>query len=487
MRSSMRSLQALPPKQVLAMALMEKARRNRLRALQENASALTTRPEFRDVTSLVLNRKHVLSDLLFRRARYKVFWGGRGSAKSWGVAEALIRLTASLPLRVLCTREIQNSIKESSHKILKDTIERLGLQSWFTVTAESIKSRAGGEFVFRGLHGNIDSIRSMEGIDICWVEEAQSVSAVSWRGLTPTIRKDYVPWSHETPDAFVGSEIWVTYNLVDEKDATHHRFVKEDGTAKRQNSIVHKVNYDSNPYFGGTLREEMEDDKANDYDLYEHIWLGMPLKKSNAIIFNGKYRVEAFSDELEKEADRLFYGADFGFANDPSTLTRSFILEKLGRRTLYVTHAVYGYHVDLDDMPAFYDKVPGSRDWPIHADAARPETISHLRRRQFNISAAEKWDGSVKDGITHLRGFDEIVIHERCKSQVAAEPGLAEEAYLYRYKTDPKQVDEKGQPLVLPIIVDKFNHGWDAIRYSLDGYIMRSGEIGMWERLGRAA
>jgi phage terminase large subunit len=129
-------------------------------------------------------------------------------------------------------------------------------------------------------------------------------------------------------------------------------------------------------------------------------------------------------------------------------------------------------------MPEFYDSVPGARDWPIGADCARPETISHLRRKGFNISGAEKWDGSVKDGITHLRGFDEIVIHSRCVE-------TANEARLYRYKTDPKTVDEHGNPKVLPIVIDKHNHCWDGIRYGLDGYIQRSGALGVWDRLGR--
>lgn len=412
----------------------------------------------------MLNKRHVLSDLVEKKSRYKIYWGGRGSAKSWGIAEALIRLTASLPLRVLCTREFQNSIRDSSHKILKDTIERLGMQSWFTVTNESIRSRSGAEFIFKGMHLNDQGIRSTEGIDICWVEEAQTVTAASWRSLTPTIRKP-------------GSEIWVSFNLIDENDATYQRFVVKP----RSDSIVHKINYDSNPFFAGTeLEREMLDDKENDYDLYEHIWLGMPLKKSNAIIFNGKYRVEAFPDDLWKKADRLFFGADFGFANDPNTLTRSFILEEGDRRKLYIEYAIFGYRVDLDDMPAFYDRVPGSRDWPIKADAARPETISHMGRRGFMVSAAEKWQGCVEDGIAHLRGFDEIVIHSRNVE-------MAQEAYLYRYKVDKNQVDEKGQPLVLPIVVDKNNHGWDATRYSLDGYIMRSGAIGMWQRLGKAS
>lgn len=470
------SLQGLPPRQALALALMEKARRVKQRRDRQQAIDLASRsdvpPEFADVPSLVLNLGHPLSDLLHRRATYKVYWGGRGSAKSWGIAEALVRIAASRKVRILCTREFQTSIRDSSHKLLKDTIERLGLQGWFHVTADSITSRSGAEFIFKGLHLNEQGIKSTEGIDITWVEEAQTVSAYSWRTLPATVLRND------------DCEIWVSYNMISEQDATHRRFVNEDGTARRRNSIVHKLNYDSNPYFGGKLREEMEEDRENDYDLYEHIWLGMPMKKSNAIVFNGKVRVEAFPDELERQADRLYYGADFGFAADPSTLVRMFIIPNPARPaskgTLYVTHAAFGWHVDLDDMPAFYDRVPGCRLWPIKADAARPETISHMNRRQFAMSAAEKWDGCVEDGITHLRGFDEIVIHARCVA-------MANEAYMYRYKTDPKAVDERGQPLVLPIVLDKFNHGWDGVRYSLDGYIQRSGQQGMWERLGRAA
>lgn len=411
---------------------------------------------------MVLNKDHVLSDLYYKKARYKVYWGGRGSAKSWAIAEALVRKAAAAPLRILCTREFQSSIKDSSHKLLKDTITRLGLDPWFTVTADTIRSRVGAEFIFKGLRGNEQGIKSTEGIDIVWVEEAQTVTAGSWRTLTPTIRK-------------AGSEIWVSYNLIDEGDATHQRFVLNP----RTNSIVHKINYDSNPYFGGELRAEMEDDKANDFHLYEHIWLGMPLRISNSVILSGKYVVEAFDDELWRKADRLLYGADFGFAQDPSTLLRMFVLSnpERSKSTLYISHEAYGVGVELDEMPQLYDTVPGSRDWPIKADCSRPETISHLRGKGFNISGADKWPGSVKDGIAHLRGFDKIVIHTRCTK-------TAEEARLYRYKVDRVQVDEHGQPLVLPIVVDKHNHCWDGCRYGLDGYIQRSGALGVWNRLG---
>lgn len=420
-------------------------------------------PVARATTSLVLDKSHVFSDLYYKHAPYKIYWGGRGAAKSWAIAEALIRLASTSNLRILCVREYQVSIADSSHKILADTIVRLGLTGWFEVGKKVITSRSGAEFIFKGLHANENGIRSTEGVDICWVEEGHSVSEASWRALIPTIRK-------------AGSEIWVSFNMDDENDATYRRFVAQP----RTDSIVHKVNYDSNPFFTEKSRKDMEDDKTNDFHLYEHVWLGMPKKISKAIILSEKYVVRDFDDDLWRKADRLRYGADFGFSQDPSTLLRSFILEEDGKRRLYVSHEAYGVGIELDDMPAFYDQVPGSRDWPIKADGARPETISYIRRQGFNISAADKWDGSVKDGIAHLRAYHEIVIHPRC-------PKTAAEAFNYRYKVDPKIVDAQGQPQVLPIVVDKHNHCWDAERYALDGEIQRGGTLAQWAKLGQVA
>lgn len=405
----------------------------------------------------MLNKDHPLSDLYYKKASYKVYWGGRGSAKSWGFAEALIRKASSAPLRILCCREHQNSIKDSSHKLLKDTIERLGLQGWFTVTKESITSKAGAEFLFKGLYNNEEGIKSTEGIDICWVEEAQTVTAGSWRTLLPTIRDD-------------DSEIWVSYNLISEDDATHKMFVING----RSNSIVHKINYDSNPYFSGKLRRDMEDDKALDYHLYEHIWLGMPLKASNAMVLNGKYVVEAFDDQLWHQADRRRIGMDFGFSQDPQAVISFFELDNC----LYIEREAYGIGMELDDTKAIVEAdVPEAADWPIKADCARPETISYLRRNAgWAISGADKWEGCVKDGVTHLRRYRKIIIHPRCVN-------TAREARLWSYKVDKKQVDERGQPMVLPVLVDKHNHTWDAIRYGLDGEIQRSGTLAQWERL----
>lgn len=467
MSLSTASLSALPPRQVLALALMEKARRRKVAEEREKLRQMhrrsvdgtvlqRRRPSFADVPSLVLDKSHPLGVLLHAKAPYKIIWGGRGSAKSWGVAEALIRLASVKSLRVLCTRQFQTSIRDSSHKLLSDTIERLGMQSWFTVTKDSITSRAGAEFIFKGLYNNEHGLRSLEGVDICWVEEAQTVSSASWRSLIPTIRKD-------------DAEIWVTFNLINEEDATYQRFVVNPPT----DAIVVKVNYDSNPFFSGRQRRDMEDDKRNDYHLYEHIWLGMPLKISNAIIYSGKYTVRAFQDDLWEKAERLYFGMDFGFAQDPCALIRFFVLNE----KLYIEYEAYGTGVENDELEEFCDSVPGSRDWPIKADSARPETISHLRRRGFNIQAAEKWEGCVKDGIAHIRGYKQIIIHPRCVN-------VAREARLYRYKVDKTQVDDHGNPQVLPIVVAKDDHTWDGIRYGHDGLIIRSGELGVWTRLG---
>lgn len=475
----MSSLRALPPKQALLLALMEKAKLEKKRKEREAALALhrasiaadqESTPVFANVPSLVLDPNHKLYVLLHQKAPYKILWGGRDSTKSWGIAEALVRIASAQPVRVLCTREFQVSIKDSSHKLLKDTIRRLGLEGWFVITKESIVSKVGAEFIFKGLHGNEHGIRSTEGIDYCWVEEGQSVSEKSWQSLLPTIRKD-------------NAEVWVSFNLMDEADATYQRFVVHKPTG----AIVVKLTYLDNPYMSAVSRQRMEDDKARDFHLYEHIWLGMPLLVSDAVIFSGKYKIREFDSDGWKMdnggGNRLFLGADFGFANDPSTLMRFWPIERDtdGKRRLYISHAEFGYKVELDDMPDMYDRVPDSRDWPIGADAARPETISHLKRKGFNIYAAQKWEGCVKDGITHLRGFDEIIVHPQC------DPEFQLECRFYKYKVDPKQVDSKGQPKVLPIVVDAYNHGWDGVRYGFDGYIMRSGSIGQWERLGQTS
>jgi phage terminase large subunit len=338
---------------------------------------------------------------LWESSRYKVYYGGRGGAKSWAIARALILKSLERKMLILCTRELQTSIADSVHRLLTDQIGAMELGASFEIERNTIRSASGSEFRFKGLRHSIEEIKSTEGVDICWVEEAQSVSAHSWEILIPTIRKE-------------GSEIWVSFNPGQEDDPTYRRFV-----------------------------------------------LAPPL--SDAVIFGKRVTVEPFE---APEGVRWFHGADWGFANDPTALVRSFILDEC----LFIESEAFGYGVEIDETPQLFESIPTSRDWPIKADASRPETISYMRRKGFNVEAAEKWPGSVEDGIAHLKGFKRIVIHPRCKR-------MQDERRLYSYKVDPK-TDE-----ILPIIVDKHNHGWDAVRYSLDGYIQRRGGLGVWARL----
>ena len=385
-------------------------------------------------------------ELLTVNARYKIYKGGRGGAKSWNFAKALIVKALSGSFRILCTREFQVSIKDSVMKLLTDQIHEHELSYYFDIQKTSIKSITGSEFMFAGIKHNIESIKSIEGIDICWVEEAQTVSDESWEVLIPTIRKE-------------GSEIWLSFNPRLDKDSTYQRFVVKTPP----NSVIKTVNWQDNPYFPKTLRDEMEHCRNVDIDAYNHIWGGHTKQISDAVIFKGKYRVDRFE---APEGTRFYYGADWGFSVDPTVLIRCFILGK----KLFVDYEAYGVGVELDSIPDIFDLVPGSRDWPIYADNSRPETISYIRRKGFMVHAATKWNGSVEDGISYLRNFEEIVIHERCKNFI-------DEAGLYAYKTD------KNTNLALPEIVDKHNHCWDACRYSQEGNIQKGGLTAIWENL----
>lgn len=378
--------------------------------------------------------------LLDRQSRYKVAYGGRGSSKSWSFGRALIILAVSRKVRILCARQVQASIKDSVYKLLCDTIDALGLTSLFHITRDSIRCCNGSEFFFKGIQNNVNEIKSMEGIDYCWVEEAQNVSQESWDILIPTIRKE-------------GSEIWVTFNPDREEDATYRMFV----TNPPDDCISIQINYDQNPWFPDTLRREMEYCKRVDYGKYEHVWLGKTVINTEAQVYNGKFEMKDFEtpDGIE-----LYYGADWGFAQDPTALVRCFIKD----RCLWIDYESGGVGVDFEEIPALFDVVPDARKWEIRADCARPETISYVKRQGFRISACPKWKGSVEDGIAYIRGFERIYVHPRC-------PKTYNEFKFYSYKQDRVSGD------VLPIVLDKDNHFLDALRYALNPYIQKNVSI----------
>jgi phage terminase large subunit len=392
---------------------------------------------------------------LFRARRYKVAHGGRGGAKSWGFARALILRAYNGTTRVLCAREFQNSITESVHKLLVNQIDSMGLTAHFDVTQTSIKCKHNGsEFIFSGIRNNVTKIKSMEGIDVCWVEEAEKVSNESWEVLIPTIRKP-------------GSEIWVSFNPNLETDPTYIRFVVN----QPDDCEVVQINWRDNPWFPDELRREMEYLKRVDFDAYLHVWEGHCRNNSDAQILRGKCFVESFEpntgvDEAGKplEWNGPYFGADWGFAQDPTTLVKCWIQG----RTLYIEHEAYGIGVDIDATPAMFQRVPGADERAIiRADSARPETISYMQRHGFGaMRGVEKWAGSVEDGIAFLRSFERIVIHPRCEH-------TALEGKLWSYKVDKLTKDVKAE------VMDAHNHCWDAVRYALQPLIRRGSNMGL--------
>ena len=388
---------------------------------------------------------------LLKPHRYKVFYGGRGGAKSWSFARGLLIKAIEKRRRIICAREYQVSIRESVHALLDEQIRILDLGDFFQVQERAINGSNGSEFLFMGLKQNIHSAKSFEGADILWIEEGQTTSKESLDIIIPTIRKE-------------GSEIWISLNLETEEDPVKTRFID----VLDPDVYVRKVNYDENRYMSSTLEAERirdlrkvetaksEKERAQAQADYDHVWLGFPKRLTDAMVLK-RWEIREFAIPSNV---RWYYGADWGFASDPTALVRCFI----DGRNLCISDEAYGYKVELDETPKLFDTVPDSRKWPIIADSARPETISFMNRQGFRVFPAEKWPGSVEDGIAHLNSYERILIHPRCVN-------AADEARKYSYKVD------RMTGAVLPVLVDKWNHIWDAVRYSLGSEIKRRGSV----------
>jgi phage terminase large subunit len=433
---------------------------------------------------------------IMRPSRYKIMYGGRGAGKTVNVASIIIALSYTIdpalrkgfPFRVLCGREFQSSIADSVHYELVDAINQMGLSHWFKVSHNAIRCWVTGAVIlFRGFHHNIDQIKSLGGIDLLWGEEAHSLSEDSLVYLDPTIRRDAPlgPFGQ-------GSELWFTLNQHDETDPMWKR-IERGYFLEPGDTIIVPITHRDNPYFPTVLeRQRAAMERDDDAGIYEWVWGTSCRRMGSSIILNGKFVVEDFETPTGVEQPRFFHGVDWGFSADPTAMIRAYEIDN----HFYIDQEAYGNGIELEELPALFagtdthtpprwknpvpeseggtgarwPGIPTSPYWPVKADSARPELISYVRRRGFTIDAAEKWSGSVEDGIAHIKGFSKIHIHQRCKH-------TAREARLYSYKVDPKNGD------VLPLVLDKHNHTWDAARYSLDGYIQRRGGLAVWERL----
>lgn len=370
---------------------------------------------------------------LLAPARYKGVHGGRGSGKSHTLAELWLERNVAEKIDTVCLREVQKSLDFSVKKLLEHKVSHFNVGEYFEIQDKKITSRLGGVTIFQGMQNHTaDSIKSLEGFDVSWFEEAQNASQRSLDILRPTIRK-------------AGSEMWFSWNPEHATDPIELLLRCETPPAE---SIVVRANYRDNPFLPEELVKEIEYDQKRDPDKFAHIWLGEYQQFSESRVFKN-WTVEEF-DRPPGTIHRL--GADWGYSIDPSVLVRCSIE---GNR-LYVDHEAYRIGCEIVNLPELFMGIPEAEKWPSTADSARPETISYMNKNGFpKMRAALKGAGSLEEGVAFLQSFD-IVVHPRCIHAI-------DELTLYRYKTDPLT----GK--VVPLLEDKNNHVIDALRYACEG------------------
>lgn len=306
--------------------------------------------------------------------REAAVYGGRFSGKSHTVARYLLIRARQAKTRILCCRELQNSIADSSHQLLADLIKEFELEDFKVTDKAVINIVNGSDFIFKGLHRNEQSIKSTEGVDIAWVEEAQSVTEKSIEVLTPTIRKP-------------GSQIIYTYNRLNEEDPVHRRLVLEG----RPNTLIINVNYDVALKYGmmsDVIRLEMEDDKERRPSLYKHKWLGEPQRLDGRRI----YKDWNIIDEVPFEARLERYGVDFGWSPDKAAIVAvyyyngGYILDQIGCRLNWANREIAETLKNLPQALAV-------------ADSAEPKSIHEIQSYGINVIASKKGKDSVRHGI----------------------------------------------------------------------------------------
>lgn len=382
-------------------------------------------------------------EFLFQPARYKVAYGGRGGTKSWGYARALLIQGAQRPLRILCTREVQKSIKDSVHQLLRDQAELLNLTAFYNPLRDEIRGSNGTQFLFAGLSDlTVESIKSFEGIDIVWVEEARAVTKRSWGILTPTIRK-------------AGSEIWITFNPELDTDETYQRFVLNPPPGAQ----VHKLTWRDNPWFS----KEMEDDRlhclATDPEGYKNIWEG----ECKAAVEGAIYAPEMVKVQEEGRAKDVPYDPlmkvhvvmDLGF-NDATAV----ILVQKDMTALRVIEYQEFTHTTLDTISAELKnkKLNWGKLWLPHD--AKHKTLAAGGVSVEDIFRKLGWQtGDVRDvgielGIKKARMALPRTYFDKGKTVRLLE-------CLKRYRRAiPTTTNEPGAP-----VHDEYSHGADAYRY----------------------
>ena len=368
--------------------------------------------------------------------REAAIYGGRYSLKSHTVARFLLIMARQSKIRVACFREFQNSIAESSHQLLSDLIRKYEMNE-FEITDKTIVNKINGsDFIFKGLHHNEQSIKSIEGIDIAWVEEAQTVSKESLEVLTPTVRKP-------------GSRIIYTYNRFLEDDPVHTRLVIEG----RPRTLVIHVNYDVAIKYNmipESILEEIQDDKEKRPSLYQHKWLGEPNSLERKI-----YKDWAFIEDIPHEARLERYGLDFGYSNDPTAIVAiykyndGFILDEL-------------VHQKGLSNKQIADILSNSTKALVVADSAEPKSIDEISSYGITIIPALKGQGSVMQGIQWVQD-QKISVTNRSTNVIKSYRN-----YLFKVDKEGKTINEPDHYL---------SDAMDAVRYGLSSYKSKKEEV----------
>lgn len=406
-------------------------------------------------------------------AKYRIitFWGGRGSGKTFSVSDAITRYMHECRMKVLCGRELQISIADSSKAELELAIARQGRDHLFDTTNKYVRSkRTDAVAIFKGLKSNIDSLKSIAGVKLFWGEEAQSISKETMEKLLPSIR---------TP----GNRLFFTMNPEDEDAFVYQELVAKAGQAGYEDRLAIRVNYNDNPYFTESLESDRvnalqriidaptEDARNQAIADYAWIWLGHTKQiVGNAVIKRSEVRD---FEEPPQALQEFKYGADWSNGGaDPTAGVRLFIANnERGKACLWITHEVYTNNHSLDELPPlFASSLPGltSNTYGVPrptmtGDSALPLAINKMNDSGIDCEGANKAAGSLENGLMFLNNFDRIYIHPRCVNMIM-------EAKKYRWKVDGKT----GK--VLPTLEKGNDHLFDATRYALESLIEQKPE-----------
>lgn len=375
------------------------------------------------------------------RHDYKILYGGRSSAKTATIIRYLIIRAMESSLLILCTREYQSSIESSTYAELRAFILEQNLLDFFTIKHDKIVGKNGSEFIFKGLARDIMGIKGIPNIGICFVEEAETITELSWEILIPTIEKKD------------GSELIIAFNPRDAQSPTYQRFVAKQHELSGSVLSI-EINYPDNPYLSKKQLATILKLRETNYALYEHTYLGRVLDISEAVIFKGCFEIR----ELEiSPLTQVRYGQDYGYSQDPFAMCQVWLIDD---HTIYIDNEIYQVGLLPTRIPAKVREVmPNAQRKLIHGDSARPDTIAELCNLGLRVEGAEKNKGSVESGIQYLQG-KKIIIHPRCVNTIF-------EFYNYKFEQD-----KEGTILAKPL--DKHNHIIDSLRYALSKEISAS-------------